>query len=141
MIGALKSERLAFVPGEFTHDKTVADIIGDLEGMEGNFPNHDRHVMEENCAKGLHLRHRDHRAKWGEMRDYILREVKEGGPIHYVGEDGEQKIRVGSYKGHWHGPAHVLTGGISGFHPRKGVPYSIRERARLQGFPDDFEFP
>jgi len=141
MIGALKSERWAFVPGEFTHDKTVADIIGDLEGMEGNFPNHDRHVMEENCAKGLHLRHRDHRATWGEMRDYILREVKEGGPIHYVGEDGEQKIRVGSYKGHWHGPAHVLTGGISGFHPRKGVPYSIRERARLQGFPDDFEFP
>jgi uncharacterized protein YodC (DUF2158 family) len=74
------------------------------------------------------------------MRDYILNEVKEGGPIHYVGEDGSEKIRVGSYKGHWHGPAHVLTGGISGFHPRKGLPYTIRERARLQGFPDDFAF-
>lgn len=74
------------------------------------------------------------------MRDYILHDVKEGGPIHYVGEDGEEKIRVGSYKGHWRGPAHVLTGGISGFHPQRGVPYTIRERARLQGFPDDFEF-
>lgn len=74
------------------------------------------------------------------MRDYILNDVKEGGPIHYVGEDGSEKIRVGSYKGHWHGPAHVLTGGISGFHPRKGLPYTVRERARLQGFPDDFAF-
>lgn len=140
MLGALKQERWAFVPGEQRHDKTVADIIGDLEGMEGNFPNHDRHVVGENCAKGLHLKYRDHRATWGEMRDYILNEVKEGGPIHYVGEDGSEKIRVGSYKGHWNGPAHVLTGGISGFHPRKGLPYTIRERARLQGFPDDFAF-
>lgn len=140
MLGALKSERWAFVPGEFRHDRTVADVIGDLEGMEGNFPNHDRHVTGENCAKGLHLKYRDHRATWGEMRDYILNEVKEGGPIHYTGEDGSEKIRVGSYKGHWNGPAHVLTGGISGFHPRKGVPYTIRERARLQGFPDDFAF-
>lgn len=140
MLGALKSERWTFFPGEQRHDRTVADIIGDLEGMEGNFPNHDRHVLGENCAKGLHLRHRDHRATWGEMRDYILDDVKEGGPIHYHGEDGREMIRVGSYKGHWHGPAHVLTGGISGFHPRKGLPYTIRERARLQGFPDDFVF-
>lgn len=140
MLGALKSERWAFVPGEFRHEKTVAQIIGDLEGMEGNFPNHDRHVIQDNCAKGLHLRHRGHRATWGEMRDYILNDVKEGGPIHYVGEDGREMIRVGSYKGHWHGNAHVLTGGISGFHPNKGLPYTVRERARLQGFPDDFEF-
>lgn len=140
MLGALKSERWAFVPGERRHTTTVADVIGDIEGMEGNFPNHDRHVTGENCAKGLHLFHRDHRATWGEMRDYILNDVKEGGPIHYVGENGQQMIRVGSYKGHWHGPAHVLTGGISGFHPNKGVPYTIRERARLQGFPDDFAF-
>jgi len=140
MLGALKTERWAFVPGEFRHDKKVSDIIGDLEGMEGNFPNHDRHSTDENCAKGLHLLHRGHRATWGEMRDYILNDVKEGGPIHYVGEDGRQMIRVGSYKGHWDGPAHVLTGGISGFHPRKGMPYTIRERARLQGFPDDFSF-
>lgn len=140
MLGSLKKEKWAFVPGERRHDKTVADVIGDLEGMEGNFPNHDRHALKDNCAKGLHLRHHGHRATWQEMRDYILNEVKEGGPIHYVGPDGGEKIRVGSYKGHWHGPAHVLTGGISGFHPKKGVPYSIRERARLQGFPDDFEF-
>ena len=140
MLGALKTERWAFVPGEQRHERTVADIIADLEGMEGNFPNHDRHALAAHCAKGLHLHHRDHRATWAEMRDYILNDVKEGGPIHYVGEDGSEKIRVGSYKGHWDGPAHVLTGGISGFHPRKGLPYTIRERARLQGFPDDFEF-
>lgn len=140
MLGSLKRERWAFIPGEKRHDKTVADVIGDLEGMEGNFPNHDRHALEDNCAKGLHLRHHGHRATWKDMRDYILNEVKEGGPIHYFGPDGSEKIRVGSYKGHWHGPAHVLTGGISGFHPLKGVPYSIRERARIQGFPDDFEF-
>jgi DNA (cytosine-5)-methyltransferase 1 len=140
MLGALKQECWTFTPGEQRHDGTVAEIISDLEGMEGNFPNHDRHVLQDNCAKGLHLKYRDHRATWQEMRDYILNEVKEGGPIHYVGEDGSEKIRVGSYKGHWHGPAHVLTGGISGFHPRKGLPYTIRERARLQGFPDDFAF-
>lgn len=140
MLGALKSERWTFYPGEFRHELTVADVIGDLHGQEGNYPNHDRHVLLENCAKGLHLHRRGHRATWREMRDYILNDVREGGPIHYVGDDGQQRIRVGSYKGHWNGPAHVLTGGISGFHPIKGVPYTVRERARLQGFPDDFEF-
>lgn len=140
MLGALRQEQWAFVPGEQRHGKTVADIIGDLDGREGNYPNHDRHVLGENCAKGLHLRHHGHRATWREMRDYILADVREGGPIHYHGPDGREMIRVGSYKGHWDGPAHVLTGGISGFHPLKGVPYSIRERARLQGFPDDFVF-
>lgn len=146
MIGALKGEGYAFVPGEAAHKKTVADIIGDLWEGENpqpgrNYPpNHDVHTLTENCAKGLHLKHQGHRATWGEMRDYVLNELKEGGPITYIGPEGKEMTRVGSYKGHWHGNAHVLTGGISGFHPLRGVPYTIRERARLQGFPDDFVF-
>lgn len=139
MLGALKKERFAFVPGEAKHTLTVADIIGDLYRAKG-IPNHDVHTLVDACAKGLHLRHRDHRATWKEMRDYILKEVKEGGPITYINANGDVKTRIGSYKGHWNGPAHVLTGGISGFHPKTGLPYSIRERARIQGFPDDFIF-
>lgn len=140
MLGALKTEKWAFVPGEFRHERTVKDTIADLVKREGKFPNHDVHALNEPCAKALHLKYRGHRASWKEMRDVVVKEMREGAPIQYVGEDGRQLLRVGSYKGHWEGPAHVLTGGISGFHPLRGTPYTVRERARIQGFPDDFIF-
>jgi DNA (cytosine-5)-methyltransferase 1 len=142
MLGSLREERWAFVAGEARHEGTVASVIGDLPEprVQSNVPNHDVHALDEGCAKGLHLKHRGHRATWREMQDYVLNEMKEGAPIKYVTESGEMGLRVGSYKGHWHGPAHVLTGGISGFHPLRGLPYTIRERAMLQGFPEDFVF-
>ena len=140
IIGALKKEKFVFVPGEVPHEGTVETCIKDLLRNEGQVMNHDKHALASLCAKGYHLKYRGHRATWKEMRDYVLKEMKCGAPIKYYGEGGQRMLRVGSYKGHWDGAAHVLTGGISGFHALKGLPYTIRERARIQGFPDDFYF-
>lgn len=139
MIGALKAERFTFRANEARHALTVKDVIGDLLGGEGKILNHDRHALREPCAKGLHLDYHGHRATWGDMKRYCAK-LRNGAPYQYHGPNEEVKTRIGSYKGHWEGPAHVLTGGISGFHAIRCEPYSIRERARMQGFPDDFVF-
>ena len=34
----------------------------------------------------------------------------------------------------------MIDGGVSHFHPETGLPLTVRERARIQGFPDDFIF-
>ena len=52
----------------------------------------------------------------------------------------QDSVRIGFLKGHWDGPSHVLTGGNAILHHHRCDPYTIRERARIQGFPDDFTF-
>lgn len=139
MIGALKKERWAFQPGEFHHETTVEDTIGDLYRKENSVPNHDRHVLKDEAAKGQHLKHRDQRATWKEVADYF-KKFNGGHVITYHASDGTIKTRPGTYKGHWDGHAHVMDGGSPAIHAKTCLPYSIRERARIQGFPDSFVF-
>lgn len=139
MIGALKTENFVFRPGEFRHSVTVKDVIGDLFKKEGSLPNHEKHDDAALCAKALHLHHHGHRATWKELAAYV-NEAPPGTTIKYHRLDGGVSTRIGTYKGHWEGPAHVMTGGLSALHPLRGNPFSVRERARIQGFPDDFVF-
>lgn len=143
MIGARKEERFTFVPGEFEHSKTVAQTIGDLPLFpvaRGNFPNHDPHTLTAPCGRGLHMNHLWHRPTWGEMRDWFA-----SAPIgktfeYYSTSTGEKKNKPGWYKAKWDGPAPVMDGGSGHMHPLRNLPFTIRERARIQGFPDDFIF-
>lgn len=139
MIGALKKEKFVFRPREFKNLLTVKDVIGDLYKAEGTIPNHERHNNNALCAKALHLDYHGHRATWKELANYVNKN-RPGTTIHYHKSDGSTSTRIGTYKGHWDGPAHVMTGGLSALHPKRGDPFSIRERARIQGFPDDFIF-
>ncbi len=139
MIGALKSERFVFRPGEFDHDLTVEKVIGDLYDREEEVPNHEHHNQQALCAKALHLHYHGHRATWEELAEYV-NENRPGQTISYHKADGTIGTRIGTYKGHWDGHAHVMTGGLSALHPLRGNPFSIRERARIQGFPDSFKF-
>lgn len=141
MVGALKSQRFAFRPGEFEHNNTVKSVIEDLLPARtlGKVPNHDKHTTKDVSAKAGHLRKRDDRPTWGEVAAFF--KDKPGGYVlPYVAEDGSRKTRPGTYKGHWEAHAHVLDGGSPAIHPKRGLPYTIRERARIQGFPDDFIF-
>lgn len=125
-----------FVPRENKPGKTVKDCIGDLLDAEwGSVPNHDKHSRNDtdnicNLAKSN---------KWKHIAKYVKEECRYGENLPYRAQDGTIKRRIGSNKLHWDKHSHTLAG-IKGakFHPVHGYPISIRERCRLQGYPDDF---
>ena len=152
MLGALKKEKWVFKANEFVNPLTVKDVLEDLPTPRrgSNVPNHDPHDMERDCARALNLYEYRRKHNWGSVRDYF--KDKPGGytlELTLTKEMQGQRVRdgkepnskrIGFLKGHWEGPAHVLTGGNANFHHLRNEPYTVRERARLQGFPDDFVF-
>ena len=141
MLGALRQEKWAFVPGEQEHQLNVYDVIGDLgEPRRGsNYPNHDPHDNALDCFRALNLGGYRKKNTWAEVRDYFL--DKPGGhTLEYERVDGSFVKRIGFLKGHWAKTSHVLTGGNAILQHQRCEPYTIRERARIQGFPDDFVF-
>ena len=152
MVGALKKEKWAFSAGEFEHQTKVKDVLGDLpEPRRGaNVPNHDPYDLERDCARALNLHEYRRKHSWGAVKEYF--KDKPGGhtlELTLRADMQEDRIkrglppnskRIGFLKGHWDGPSHVLTGGNATFHGVRCEPYTVRERARIQGFPDDFIF-
>jgi site-specific DNA-cytosine methylase len=140
MLGALKTERFSFVPGEEENELTIADVIGDLKGREGEVPNHQQHISgKTKCGKAKNLYAIGVQYTWADARKYF-RGVNEGTVMKYHSPDGSMKNRMGFYKENWEGTGHVLDGGSPLVHPKTCLPLSIRERARIQGAPDDFVF-
>ncbi len=144
MIGARRDERWVFVPGESEHTRTLMDVIGDLPVLPraGEIPNHDPHDEDSECIRGLHMDRPWHRPTWGDMRRWFER-ADEGESFRYYSPhagDGETKVKPGWYKQRWSGHCAVLDGGSGHMHPRRNLPFTIRERARIQGFADDFIF-
>jgi DNA (cytosine-5)-methyltransferase 1 len=140
IIAAKKKEKFVFVPGEVETNTTVKDVIGDLHNKGyGKIPNHDKHTLKEKCAKGFGLHKKMVRYTWKDARDYFKKE-KDGHNLVYHARDGKIKSRFGFRKSHWDGPCGTLIGKNATVHPKTNLPFSIRERARLQGAPDDFVF-
>jgi DNA (cytosine-5)-methyltransferase 1 len=140
MIGALKTARWAFVPGEAEHDTQVKDVIGDLNGKNyGKVKNHHPHVLNEPCGKIADYYEYGYRGTWKDFQR-VMAQRPEGPPIEYVKSDGSTGVRCGTAKVRWEGHGFVLDGGSVCTHPLTNLPLSIRERARIQGFPDDFVF-
>lgn len=134
VIAALKTEGFVFVPGEQKLNPTVKSVFEDLIGMEDLVPNHDTHTEAgddniSNLANGT---------DWKSISKYV-RSLPEGKNLPYRAKDGQIKFRIGSGKLYWDKHSHALAG-IKGakFHPLTGYPISIRERCRLQGYPDNF---
>jgi DNA (cytosine-5)-methyltransferase 1 len=141
MIGSKREERWAFVAREEEHGNMVATEIEDLPTPRAgaNVPNQDPHDNALDCFRALNLGEYRHKATWGEVQEYF-RDKPGGFTLEYVRQDGSRVKRIGFLKGHWEGPSHVLTGGNAILHHLRCEPYTIRERARIQGFPDDFVF-
>lgn len=126
----------SFIPRELKRGKTVKEAIGDLLDVPwGTIANHDKHSRKDtdnlcNLAKSN---------TWKDIAKFVMSNCREGENLPYRAKDGTIKRRIGSNKLHWNKHSHTLAG-IKGakFHPIHGYPISIRERCRLQGYPDDF---
>lgn len=141
MLGALRSEKWVFVPGEAEHNLKVKDVLEDLPTPRkgANMPNQDPHDNSLDCFRALNLGGFRKKNTWGQVQEYF-RDKRGGFTLEYPTAEGRIVKRIGFLKGHWDGPAHVLTGGNATLHAERNEPYTIRERARIQGFPDEFVF-
>jgi site-specific DNA-cytosine methylase len=118
----------------------MTTCIGDLQGKEGTgIPNHDPHTLTGGTSRAKHLRFRGDTPTWGEVRDYFASQP-EGHILKYHNSEGGLNNRPGFRKSHKEGHSGVLTGQNPDVNPFTNLPLSIRERARVQGFPDDFIF-
>jgi DNA (cytosine-5)-methyltransferase 1 len=140
MLGALKSEGWAFVPGERKLEVTVRDRIGDLEERYGSVPNHEAHTLRGGNSRFTNMRWRGDHPTWPEIQAHFKKHQKPGQKFDYFSQDGGMKCRISLIRIRYDHPAPVLNGKIPQLHTNTCLPLSIRERARLQGFPDDFVF-
>ena len=148
LIGALKSENFIFVPGEENQTHTLKSVLSRCEGL----PNHNDHVSSGPCGKnrfnwwypdkkyGEQVNEKiDDEGTWEDFQRYFL-DKPEGHVMQYVTKKGIVRRRIGTSKGYWNGHSHLLDGSSLCSHPRKNLPFTLRERARIQGCPDDFIF-
>jgi len=133
IIGCNRDEDFIFMPREIIRADTVEERIQDLV-FARDVPNNELHSRSDtdnicNLAESN---------TWEDIARYV-KTLKEGENLPYLAKDGTIKRRIGSNKLHWKKHSHTLAG-IKGakFHPETGYPISIRERCRLQGYPDDF---
>lgn len=149
VIGSRKDLGFSFIPGEFVHTDTIIDHI---EPIGPEVENNDR--IEQDAIYNGWMKY-----QWDEM--YIglsvdanrmtLREFQEHIKDYpnnlnfpYFNKKGEQKFKIGFSKTDVNRHALVLSGGGACYdnHFRSDTlfPFTIRERARIQGCPDDFVF-
>jgi DNA (cytosine-5)-methyltransferase 1 len=140
MIGALKSEGFVFQAREKSNEGLkVSDILGDIYNQfDQGIPNHIPHSLKSNASRGSSIRKHGERHTWAEVQEH-LSSKPQGYYFQYVSRSGEIKRRFATVKGYWDRSCHVIHGGAL-IHPLTNLPMSIRERARIQGFPDDFVF-
>lgn len=140
IVGALKSEKFTFVPGEEEHGLVLKDVIGDLVDVPaGGMANHAFVDPAFVPGRYVNMRWYGERSSWGELAE-LFKVGEWGTNLKYYSPDGEQKVRPGTTNPKWEGFSPVLSGGYNPIHPIRHNPLTIRERARIQGFPDDFMF-
>jgi DNA (cytosine-5)-methyltransferase 1 len=140
IVGALKSEKFVFTPGEAEHGKTLRDVIGDIIGVDPGELENTAHVNPDlTPGRYCNMRHYGDRPSWGELSELFETEAW-GKNLKYYSPDGEEKVRPGTTNPKWNSFCPVLSGGYNPIHPMAFRPLTIKERARIQGFPDDFTF-
>lgn len=140
IVGALKSEKFVFTPGEAEHKLALRDIIHDLIGADPGELENTAHVDPDYYpARYANMRHYGDRTSWAELQE-LFKTDDWGKNIRYYSPEGEAKIRPGTTNPKWDSFCPVLSGGYNPIHPVEYRPLTIRERARIQGFPDDFIF-
>ena len=149
VIGSKKELGFCFIPGEFTHDVSVLERISEISP---DAENHDKLDLDSIYGGwGRYQFDKEFISKSVDKNRLTLRQFQElikdyPNNIHfpYHNKKGETKFKIGFSKINVNGPAMVLSGGGACFdnHFRSDTlfPFTIRERAKIQGCPDDFVF-
>jgi len=148
LIGAKKEKKFTFFPGEFEHQKKLIDVIGDLPKKDDVKINHVHWRRGDVIPQGwaahqFGIVREGNKITYGEMREFF-KDYPTGKLFEYLNKKGERKQRPGYYRARLDYRSPVLTGGGSALdnHYREdtGMPFTQRERARIQGCPDNFIF-
>lgn len=149
VIGSKKELGFYFIPGEFEHNTSVLQRVSEIDSMAEN-----RDSLELDAIYGGWARYQfdasyigktvdENRMTLREFQDRI-KDYPNNLNFPYYNKKGEQKFKIGFSKINVDGPAMVLSGGGACFdnHFRSDTlyPFTIRERAKIQGCPDDFVF-
>lgn len=149
VIGSLRELGFYFIPGEFEHDTSIRER---LDEIDPEAVNNDKLDLDQ--IYGGWARYQFDPAyipKSVDENRMTLREFQEriadlptGDNFPYYNKKGEQKVKFGFAKIDMDGSGRVLSGGGACFdnHFRSDTlfPFTIRERAKIQGAPDDFVF-
>lgn len=149
VIGSLRELGFYFIPGEFEHDTTVLERVSEISP---DAENNDK--LDLDAIYGGWTRYQFDPSYIGKSVDenrMTLREFQSRIKDYpnninfpYFNKKGEQKFKIGFSKINVDGPAMVLSGGGACYdnHFRSDTlyPFTIRERAKIQGCPDDFVF-
>jgi site-specific DNA-cytosine methylase len=134
----LKELEYSFVPGEKENDATLRGTIEDLFKYQIRVPNHDIHSTVAKSNSGRRV-FQDSVMTWAQVQQTFA-EKQDNKALHYYNEAGEKKHHFGFRKPNYDKGSPTLIGTHPVIHPITNLPTSIRERARIQGFPDDFIF-
>jgi len=119
-----------FVPGEKIHSNTVESVIADLPVTD--IPQIDHiHIYKPFLKNSI--------TKEYLTLDEAFEMLQKDGKLSYMAADGIIKNRINRKMAN---PitSTTITGGGTWFHWKNKYPLTVREKARIQGFPDEFSF-
>jgi len=120
----------SFVPSEAYHNNTVASVIEDLPAEDIPQIDHN-HVYKPFLKNSITKEY----LTLDEAFAMLLRD----GKLSYTAADGQTKHRINRKIAN-NITSTTITGGGTWFHWDKKYPLTLREKARIQGFPDLFSF-
>jgi len=149
VIGVKRGLGFYFIPGEFKHSVSVIERLSEIdEDAENNekldidaiYNGWSRYQFDASCiGKTVDENRMTLREFQSRIADY-----PNNLNFPYYNKKGEQKFKIGFSKINVEGSALVLSGGGACYdnHFRSDTlfPFTIRERAKIQGCPDDFVF-
>lgn len=138
VIGSLKKLNYKFVPGEIQNKKLVMDV---LNNISENCPNH-KIPKDEDLARGWSCFHigikREGKPTIKELKNF-MKNIKFKSNAIVKNKSGNDSERFGYQRidPNYYSPVLFKEDSHYNF---EGRPLTIRERARIQGCPDDFVF-